>query len=177
MKSRIAWTTELDAELRRRRGLRETWQVICAGMGLGRNSIIERCRKIGARKGVATAAGPVDDKDRPALAAGHPASWALINAGLATKMEAFDPTPPNALLPECRWDEDAERVAKLAPSALRVAGFVPPRFTCTAPRLPDRAYCLCHSRIAYPGVDFSRFKGGPFDVVARPVPAPALMAA
>ena len=90
MRAQVHWTQELDARLR---GLREagvTWDGIAEAMGLGRNTVLERGRKIGARR-LRVRPAPVleEARDRPARQAGHPATWGLLIAGTVLEGEAY----------------------------------------------------------------------------------------
>jgi hypothetical protein len=59
-----------------------TWPALAEAMGLGRNTVIERGRRIGARN--LPRRRPVVEAealDRPPRPPGHPDSWGLITAG------------------------------------------------------------------------------------------------
>lgn len=86
----VRWTEALDARLKGLRGDGLTWDAVALAMGLGRNTVIERGRRIGARKHVQRPAYvPPEPADRPARPAGHPASWELINRGTVLAGEAY----------------------------------------------------------------------------------------
>ena len=90
MRAHVQWTPELDMRLQ---GLREaglTWDGIAAEMGLGRNTVLERGRKIGARR-LRPRPAPVaeESRDRPARQAGHPETWGLLTAGTVLEGEAY----------------------------------------------------------------------------------------
>lgn len=90
MRSHVAWTTELDGRLRELRAGGMTWDGIAAAMGLGRNTVLERGRKIGARRVRAVPCFAAEEaRDRPARQAGHPLTWGLINAGTVLEGEAY----------------------------------------------------------------------------------------
>ena len=76
----IPWPPDRDAELRQRREIGETWDVIAAAMGISRQSAIERASKIGAHGRLYRAPGmaPPHPEQRQPLPAGHPDTWALI---------------------------------------------------------------------------------------------------
>jgi hypothetical protein len=67
-----------------------TWNRIAAVLALGRNSVLERARKIGAR----LPRQPVrleeeEPRDRPARPAGHPQTWGLITDGTVLDGERY----------------------------------------------------------------------------------------
>ncbi len=90
MRAHVQWTPDLDDRLR---GLREaglTWDGIAAAMGLGRNTVLERGRKIGARRLRLSVVVPNEEaRDRPARQAGHPETWGLLIAGTVLDGEAY----------------------------------------------------------------------------------------
>jgi hypothetical protein len=80
----------MDAKLRTLRGGGMTWDAIAAFMGLSRNTVLERGRKIGARRFIqALPNAVVEARDRPARQAGHPLTWGLINAGTVLEGETY----------------------------------------------------------------------------------------
>jgi hypothetical protein len=90
MRPHVRWTAELDGELRALRGAGVTWDGIASAMSLGRNTVLERGRKIGARRLRPVIAPLLEEpRDRPARQAGHPATWALITAGTVLEGEAY----------------------------------------------------------------------------------------
>lgn len=62
-----------------------TWAAIGVTLGLSRNTIIERGRRIHATGGPSVIACPVrppeEDLNRAVLPAGHPVTWGLLTAG------------------------------------------------------------------------------------------------
>ncbi len=90
VRAMVEWTDTLDTRLCLLRHAGLTWDGIAQAMGLGRNTVLERGRKIGARR---PAQRPVlavaDSRDRPALTPGHPESWGLITAGTVLDGEAY----------------------------------------------------------------------------------------
>lgn len=82
MRARVSWTVALDEQLRALRVAGMTWDEVAAAMSMGRNTALERGRRIGAR-------GPrrplrlrdEDEADRPARPPGHPDTWGLITSG------------------------------------------------------------------------------------------------
>lgn len=90
MRGHVRWTPELDARLRSLRQTGVTWDGIAAAMSLGRNTVLERGRKIGARR--LPPAPPMtleEARDRPPRQAGHPATWALLTRGTVLEGEAY----------------------------------------------------------------------------------------
>ncbi len=89
MRAHVRWTTELDERLRalRRAGL--TWDAIAESMELGRNTVLERGRKIGARRAAPAPAVAEESRDRPPRQAGHPVTWALLTVGTVLEGEAY----------------------------------------------------------------------------------------
>jgi hypothetical protein len=82
MRAPVVWTKTLDERLRTLREAPMTWDRVAVEMGLGRNTVLERARKIGARtKRRAVPAAEEEARDRPARPAGHPQTWGMINAG------------------------------------------------------------------------------------------------
>jgi hypothetical protein len=90
MRAHVKWTAELDGRLRELRSGGMTWDGIAAAMALGRNTVLERGRKIGARRiRKAPCCALEEPRDRPARQAGHPLTWGLINAGTVLEGEAY----------------------------------------------------------------------------------------
>jgi hypothetical protein len=90
MRAHVKWTPDLDAQLRDLRSGGTTWDGIAAAMGLGRNTVLERGRKIGARRIRKVSCSAVEEaKDRPSRQAGHPLTWGLLNAGTVLEGEAY----------------------------------------------------------------------------------------
>ena len=90
MRAHVTWTPALDARLRDLRSEGITWDGIAAAMGLGRNTVLERGRKIGARRmRKVPCFAPEEARDRPARQAGHPLTWNLINAGTVLEGEKY----------------------------------------------------------------------------------------
>jgi hypothetical protein len=77
----MAWTPALDARLLTLRAMGATWDSIASEMGLGRYTVLERGRRIGARRPQPPPPPVIDARDRPARPPGHPETWSLINAG------------------------------------------------------------------------------------------------
>lgn len=86
----VCWTEALDAQLKALRAAGLTWDRVAAEMGFGRNTVLERGRRIGARKQVVQ---PIfvasEPADRPPRQAGHPATWGLINKGTVLENEPY----------------------------------------------------------------------------------------
>jgi hypothetical protein len=90
MRTYVRWSPELDERLRMLRSGGMTWDRIADAMGLGRNTVLERGRKIGAKRSVSPAPCIHEEaRDRPARQAGHPLTWGLINAGTVLEGEPY----------------------------------------------------------------------------------------
>jgi hypothetical protein len=82
MRTRVVWTAALDSEVRALRTAGLTWGAVAREMRLGRNTVLERGRRIGARRPRMHAEPVMEEAaDRPAKPAGHPDTWGLITAG------------------------------------------------------------------------------------------------
>ncbi len=78
-----AWTEEADMAIRTMRLDRKTWAEIARSLGLSRNTVIERGRRIlaispGPRRKPVTEKIVSEDPNRPPLAAGHELTWSLL---------------------------------------------------------------------------------------------------
>ncbi len=67
------------------RGDGASWATISRALGLSRNTVIERGRRLRAvapaRVAAPVAEGPdIDDPNRPPLPAGHPLTWGLLTS-------------------------------------------------------------------------------------------------
>jgi DNA-binding CsgD family transcriptional regulator len=77
------WTQAADFTICRMRGAGETWADIGRTLGLSRNTVIERGRRLQAAA-PARVAAPIlrdavsDDPNRGPLRAGHPLTWGLL---------------------------------------------------------------------------------------------------
>jgi hypothetical protein len=81
MPQKIHWTPAQDANIKRLRAEGATWDFIAAAMGVSRFTIIERGRRIGARRPPPEFKPPPEDRARPPLPAGHPRSWHILIEG------------------------------------------------------------------------------------------------
>ncbi len=76
------WTSEQDDWLRTLRFGGLTWDAVARTMCLGRNTVVERGRRLGARRsGIASHQAGDEPLDRPARPPGHPSTWGLITKG------------------------------------------------------------------------------------------------
>ena len=92
MPVKMEWSTAQDAELRRLRAASVTWDGGAARMGIGRNTGIERARRIGIpKRGVVQPPSPpvIEAIDRRPRPAGHPDSWGAITRGTVLEGEAY----------------------------------------------------------------------------------------
>ena len=88
MRAGVVWTPALDGKLLSLRAAGAAWADIALELELGRWTVVERGRRLGARRAPRPRALLVEDRDRPPRAAGHPDSWGLITAG--TVLEGQD---------------------------------------------------------------------------------------
>jgi hypothetical protein len=90
MRVGTVWTPALDGTLLRLRAAGAGWGEIALALALGRYTVVERGRRLGARKMPAAPVLPViEDRDRPPRGAGHPDSWGLITAGTVLEGLAY----------------------------------------------------------------------------------------
>ena len=80
MPQKLHWSEATDTVLRRARAEGHTWDSIAELLGVSRWTVIDRGRRIGARRPPPDFT-PKPDLFRPPLPAGHPHSWGLINQG------------------------------------------------------------------------------------------------
>ena len=82
MRGQVVWTAALDNDVRTLRTAGLTWDAVAREMRLGRNTVLERGRRIGARRPTLRPEPTTDEAaDRPAKPAGHPDTWGLITMG------------------------------------------------------------------------------------------------
>ncbi len=77
------WTESADMAIRAMRAEGATWAAIARSLGLSRNTVIERGRRLCAHAPKRMAAPAVvkpvsDDPNRGPLPAGHPLTWGLL---------------------------------------------------------------------------------------------------
>lgn len=80
MATRVAWTAEQDARLNALRASGLTWDAVAASLGLRRNTVHERGRRIGARR-APPCRPPPEDPNRGPRCPGHPETWGLLIRG------------------------------------------------------------------------------------------------
>jgi hypothetical protein len=108
MPERRDWTETADNTIRYMRAAGATWASIGGVLGLSRNTVIERGRRIQAPGGPVPVPRPVrraeDEPNRPALPAGHPIAWRVLTAGTLLEGTPFVPFGPvrRELRPEVR---------------------------------------------------------------------------
>jgi len=83
MPQALVWSKEADVTICIMRGSGATWAQIGNTLGLSRNTVIERGRRLRAEAPVRVAAPRVeklvsDDPNRGPLPAGHPLTWGLL---------------------------------------------------------------------------------------------------
>lgn len=95
MPERRIWTDRADETIRRMRADGATWAAIAGVLGLSRNTIIERGRRIHAAGGPVQVARPKpppeEDPNRGALPAGHALTWGLLTRGTILEGTTFVP--------------------------------------------------------------------------------------
>jgi hypothetical protein len=79
------WTAAADRTIFQMRGAGASWAEIGRTLGLSRNTVIERGRRLRAEAPVRVAPPVVkevvsDDPNRAALRAGHPLTWGLLTS-------------------------------------------------------------------------------------------------
>ena len=85
-----AWTPGLDRKLIGLRAAGASWASIAVSLGLGRYTVVERGRRLGARKDLVQLPMILAEaRDRPPRPSGHPDSWNLINAGTVLDGQAY----------------------------------------------------------------------------------------
>jgi hypothetical protein len=81
MPTKFHWTEAQDLQIRRLRAEGATWDSISAVLGLTRWTVIERGRRIGARRPPLEAPEQREDPARDSLPPGHPRSWGVLTVG------------------------------------------------------------------------------------------------
>ena len=80
MPKSLVWTAAQDAAITRMRAEGATWATIGEHLGLSRNTVIERGRRIHAAQGsIRQPAQREPERPREPLPAGHPETWRLIS--------------------------------------------------------------------------------------------------
>jgi len=79
------WTETADRVIFQMRGEGQTWAAIGRVLGLSRNTVIERGRRLRAEAPAKKPAPPkdednLDDPNRAPLPAGHPLTWGLLTS-------------------------------------------------------------------------------------------------
>lgn len=100
MPTKRPWTQAQDETIRRTRRDGATWDAIATALGTSRNAVIERGRRIGARRAPPPPADPAADAQaalrdpaREPMPPGHPVAWGAITAGTSLDGHAY-PWPP-----------------------------------------------------------------------------------
>ncbi len=81
MPVKLIWTNAQDTRIRQMRSQGANWDAIAEELHLGRSTVIERGRRIGARPPPPEFIAPPDDPQREPLPAGHPRTWGTMTAG------------------------------------------------------------------------------------------------
>ena len=78
------WTAAADSVIVQMRGGGETWAAIGVRLGLSRNTVIERGRRLRAdapvRQATVKEYDMMDDPNRGPLPPGHPLTWGLLTS-------------------------------------------------------------------------------------------------
>lgn len=97
MPLKLHWTEFQDRALRQLRAGGASWETIAKACGVSRNAAIERAKKLRIRIARPAPSEPPiatdspDQTERPALAPGHPLSWAILTEGTLLEGEDFAP--------------------------------------------------------------------------------------
>ncbi|MBN8874089.1 MAG: AsnC family protein [Rhodospirillales bacterium] len=81
MPKKIEWTQAQDLQIRRMRAEGASWDAIAAVLGITRWTVIERGRRIGARRPPPDFRPAPESPSRDPLPAGHPRSWGVLTQG------------------------------------------------------------------------------------------------
>jgi len=81
MPKKITWTEAQDLRIRRMRAEGATWDTIAAVLGVTRWTVIERGRRIGARRPPPDFEPAPEDPERGPLPPGDARSWGAITQG------------------------------------------------------------------------------------------------
>lgn len=81
MPKKLVWTNAQDTQLRRLRAEGATWDGIAAVLGMTRWAVMDRGRRIGARRPPPDFIAAPEDAAREPLPAGHPRSWGPLIEG------------------------------------------------------------------------------------------------
>jgi hypothetical protein len=90
MVAKVEWSAALDARLRALRQAGLSWSLVAGELRLGRYTVIERGRRIGARgPRRAVAAAETEARDRTAWPPGHPVTWGVLTEGTVLAGQAY----------------------------------------------------------------------------------------
>ncbi len=88
----IAWSPQADAQILTLRAAGFPWRTVASELRVGRNSIIERARRLGLPPVTRIQPKPrpvLERIDRPALPPGHPSSWQAITVNTPLEGEPY----------------------------------------------------------------------------------------
>jgi hypothetical protein len=88
----IIWSSHADAQLLHLRAAGMPWHAVASQLQVGRNSVIERARRLGLPpiSRLPLTPRPVSERtDRPALPPGHPLSWLAITSNSTLAGEPY----------------------------------------------------------------------------------------
>jgi hypothetical protein len=95
MPKKLTWTDAQDTQIKRLRAQGASWDTIAAVTGVTRWTVIERGRRIGARRPPPDFVPEPEDPERPPLPAGDSRSWGVIVLG--TVLEGLPYPAPAAV--------------------------------------------------------------------------------
>jgi hypothetical protein len=88
----ITWSSHADAQLLQLRAAGLPWHAVASHLQVGRNSVIERARRLGLPPITRMQPPPrpvLERTDRPALPPGHPLSWLAITSNSTLAGEPY----------------------------------------------------------------------------------------
>jgi hypothetical protein len=90
MVAKVEWSAVLDGRLQALRQAGLSWSLVAEELRLGRYTVIERGRRIGARRPRRPAAvAETEMRDRTAWPPGHPVTWGALTAGTVLAGQAY----------------------------------------------------------------------------------------
>jgi hypothetical protein len=89
MVAKVEWSAALDGRLRALRQAGLSWSLVAEELRLGRYTVIERGRRIGARGPQPEAAPMTEARDRTAWPPGHPVTWGALTEGTVLAGQAY----------------------------------------------------------------------------------------
>lgn len=82
MPQKLHWTQVQDNQIKRLRAEGASWDAVAAALGMSRWTVIDRGRRLGARRLPPRQVLPrPEDPGRAPLPAGHPQTWSMLTDG------------------------------------------------------------------------------------------------